>query len=132
MANEQLSFDPEPQQGWSQKVEAWGWRKVGRGMYRLSGKCPRCKHQMSADREVVTLLSFLQDHNSETSVQHLLASELPTRVWVRCNCRVAHLGGSESEGCGQEAIIAFADNIRDFDRAEFQADVRYLLEEDRD
>jgi hypothetical protein len=123
--NSSLSYNEATSSDWLEKVEGWGWEKVGRGIFRIEGKCPRCKHQISTDREFITTISFLQEYEFDEPLNRLLEAALPPKVWVRCNCAIIHPDGSKGDGCGQSGEIAFANNIKSFDRSDFRQDIQY-------
>jgi hypothetical protein len=124
-----LPYDNQTTAEWLKTVEGWGWQKMSRGIYKIEGKCPRCKHYMSAEREFVTIISYLQDDESDKLLNRLLDADLPARAWVRCNCAMDHSGRPKGKGCGQAGEIAFANNIKSFDKNDFREDIKHLLED---
>lgn len=88
------SWNARLQPGWTDVIALWGWQPLndGKDGYYIGGKCPYCDHDIDRVLEpVVTIF--------ETMLPP------PEKVWIQCNCKVAHPPHNAGEGCGQAAEI---------------------------
>ena len=99
-----VPYETEPQAGWAAKVDRWRWHELGSLSWRKTGKCPRCKHEMTVDYNMPVLRQLLPSLRRSPA--------LARRGLAACNCNYVHEGhpttpeGRDDWGCGQQAQIA--------------------------
>jgi hypothetical protein len=109
---EEKPYDDRPMQGWREEVESWGWTPVSARTWRTEGPCKRCGHTIHKEISQVYIAGVKEQE--ATAPQQLVSPDepLPERVWMRCNCHVAHPSEAAGKGCGQHDRVRFAGNIR--------------------
>lgn len=100
MGDQNAAWNTAWDEAWAKEVATWKWTKVD-GAWKMSGRCPRCDHEISHEINIGTYIA------ADSRALRVDETPSPEPVTIECNCAGQHAGRPEDthSGCGQRTNL---------------------------